>query len=247
MTVDPKTLYEMVKEASQGVQRALKIPDQPDQNATFLYAYSGYPAYVRQYNHIFLPQIIELYGDEAKQLLPPIFPDPPVLDGHRMAYRNRLETAAVELNAAVAYLKNKLNITDQQIEALLDLIQVNLRPAIFEDPKNEKEIQNILETIFRARGYDFERERDTVPYSGKFYVPDFTFEALDLALEAKLCNRPERVKELVDEINADIVGYQKRYKLAIFVIYDLGFIRDEQTFRSGIESNLNVYVKIIKK
>lgn len=247
MTVDPKILYAMVKEAAQGAQRALKIPDQPDPNAAFLFAYSGYPAYVRQYNSIFLPQIYEIYGEEAKQLLPPISPDPPILNGNRRAYRTRLETVSAALGAAVAYLKTKLNITDQQVEVLLDLIGANLRPAIFEDPKNEKEIQNTLETIFRVRGYDFEREKDTIPCSAKYYVPDFTFEALDLSLEAKLCNRQERVKELVDEINADILGYQKRYKHVVFVIYDLGYIRDEHAFRSGIERNPDVYVKIIKK
>jgi hypothetical protein len=64
----------------------------------------------------------------------------------------------------------------------------------------------------------------TVPYSTKRYIPDFTFDSLGLAVEIKLCNRPGREKEIIDEINSDIVGYQSSYERILFVIYDLGFI-----------------------
>ena len=59
------------------------------------------------------------------------------------------------------------------------------------------------------------------PYSVKNYKPDFTFEGLDLAIEVKLCNKPEREKAIVEEINSDIPAYQTKYRYVIFVIYDL--------------------------
>jgi hypothetical protein len=246
MTVDPKTLYEMVKAAALDAQRALKIPDQPDQNATYLYAYAGYPVFVAHYNK-FRPMLTKLYGAEAAILFPEIPQSLLNLSGNRFSYRVKLETVSSQLDQMFAYLATKLNVVDQKIEEVLALIELNLRRSIYEVPKNEKEVKNALETIFRVREYDFLREKITIPYSSKYYIPDFVFEVFDLAVEAKLCNTEDKVKKLVDEINADIVAYQTKYKNAIFVIYDLGHIRDEQAFKSGIEGNPKVHVKIIKQ
>ncbi len=56
-----------------------------------------------------------------------------------------------------------------------------------------------------------------------------------------------RAKEIIDEINADIPPYKTRYENVIFVIYDLGFIRDVTEFKGSIEKNLNIYVSVVKK
>jgi hypothetical protein len=140
-----------------------------------------------------------------------------------------------------------LGATGRQVQAILDLIDANLRPAIFHDPEREVEVQNALEVILRARALDYRREKVTIEYSSKRFVPDFTFEPLDLAVEVKLCKSAEKEKAIVDEINADIPAYQTRYRHIIFVVYDLGFIRDVSQFRSGIESNPDVYVLVVKK
>ena len=68
-----------------------------------------------------------------------------------------------------------------------------------------------------------------------------------MAVEAKLYNSKKKEKEIIDEINADIPAYQTRYKHVIFIVYDLGFIRDVDRFKSGIESNQGVYIEVIKK
>jgi len=104
-----------------------------------------------------------------------------------------------------------------------------------------------VETIFRVRGLDYRREAQTVSYSTKRYIPDFTFDSLGLAVEIKLCNRDGREKEMIDEINADIIGYQSNYERILFAIYDLGFIRDVTLFRSSIELQAGVRVTVIKK
>jgi hypothetical protein len=52
---------------------------------------------------------------------------------------------------------------------------------------------------------------------------------------------------MIDEINADIIGYGGSYDRCVFVIYDLGFIRDEAQFKGDIEKNPNVNVLIIKR
>lgn len=135
----------------------------------------------------------------------------------------------------------------KEIQGVLDFIAANLRPSVYDDPKNEKELQNIVATMLRARDYDFQREKVSIPYSSKLYIPDFTFEVLHLALEIKLCTSQVKMKEIIDEINADIPPYKTRYENVIFAVYDLGFIRDVAEFKGSIEKNLNIHVVIIKK
>lgn len=54
------------------------------------------------------------------------------------------------------------------------------------------------------------------------------------------------MKSLIDEINADILAYKTAYERVVFVIYDLGTIRDEAEFKSSIEAVEGVAVVIIK-
>jgi hypothetical protein len=81
----------------------------------------------------------------------------------------------------------------------------------------------------------------------KRYIPDFAFDRIGLAVEVKLCKDRDREKAIIDEINADILGYGVGYDRCLFVIYDLGFIRDVAKFSGDIEANPNVHVLIIKR
>ncbi len=112
---------------------------------------------------------------------------------------------------------------------------------MFTDPDNEKAVQDVIETIFRVRSLDFRREQQSVPYSTKRYIPDFTFDSLGPAVEVKFCNRAGREKELIDEINADILGYQGTYESMLFVIHDAAL------FKSDIELRPGVRFLIVKK
>ena len=69
---------------------------------------------------------------------------------------------------------------------------------------------------------------------------------LSLALEVKLIKTPDRVRKVIDEINADTVAYSTRYRQITFVVYDLGHIRDETEFRRDLESAGTVIVIIVK-
>ena len=64
-------------------------------------------------------------------------------------------------------------------------------------------------------------------------------------MEVKFCDSTKREKEMIAEINDDIQPYSTRYKNLIFVIYDMGFIRDEEKFKEDIESK-SVVIEIIK-
>jgi len=209
--------------------------------------YSGYPFYVDEYNRLVLlaanadPEVAKYFqGIDLGEYRNPMSTPGPM-------WKSYAELAAVRLNSLASYLKGALGFKEKEHEQIIDLIQANLRKSIYEDPKHEREVQNALETIFNARTLEFRREKDTVAYSTKNYIPDFTFNQISLAVEVKLCKEKDRQREIIDEINADILGYAGRYERTIFVIYDLGVIRDTATFCGDIEKNQNINVLIVKR
>lgn len=243
--MDIKILYSMVKVTAESASKALDPCIGSSHN---FYDYGGYPIYIDRYN-VYQHLTVELLGDEAQALFPLILPGSwvnPSEEEGRM-WRTHLENVAVRLGSLEAYLKTRLGDTEQRIQAISDLIEAHLRPSIFKDPGKEREIQDILETLFHVRALPYLREKVHIKYSSKTYVPDFTFDSLNLVVEAKLCNREGREKEIIDEVNADILAYQTKYESIIFIIYDLGFIRDVAQFSADIEKNPSVYSIVIKR
>lgn len=75
-------------------------------------------------------------------------------------------------------------------------------------------------------------------------IPDFIFQKLGLASEIKFTKN--KTKTIVDEINADIRGYGKDYSNLLFLIYDIGTIRDENEFKNDIDNEDNIQLIIVK-
>ena len=160
---------------------------------------------------------------------------------------------AVYLNASVLreVLESQLGVIQDETEALRDFFQARLRSAILERPTREHDVQDVIEQLLIGRGLqkgsDYDREVGRVKVSAKEVVPDFVLVRLGLAIELKLISRADRVKEAIDEINADITAYSKAYRNLLFVVYDLGFIRDELEFRQDLERTDNVSVIVVKQ
>lgn len=245
-SVDFQTLYNMTASVARNAERMCSQEGGSGNGLPFQ-NYAGYPFYIDKYNQ-FVSLATQLDPDVAiyfQEINLGHERNPGAVSG--IMWKSYAELAAMQLNSLASYLHSKLGTKQQEHEQIIDLIKANLRPAIYDDPKHEREVQNALETIFRARALDFRREQQTVPYATKRYIPDFTFDRVGLAVEVKLCKDKDREKEMIDEINADIVGYGGRYDRCLFVIYDLGFIRDVAKFSADIEANANVHVLIIKK
>jgi REase_DpnII-MboI len=236
-----ETIYNIVVRAAQGADR---LCTQETASGMYNTKYAGYLHYVDEYNRLL--GLAALEQPDVTNFCPAIVLPPEPRRG-TSGVKSDAELAALRLNGLVAYLQSKLGKTQQEYERIIDLIRANLRPAIYDDPKHEREVQNALETIFRARALDFRREQETVPYSTKRYIPDFTFDRIGLAVEVKLCKDKDREKDMIGEINDDIIGYCGKYDRCVFVVYDLGFIRDVARFSEDIEKNPNVHVLIVKK
>jgi hypothetical protein len=133
-----------------------------------------------------------------------------------------------------------------EIVNILSLVDNSLRKVVRSTPKNEAEIQDALENLFIGAGLEFSREKENILYSSKTYVPDFVFNRVNTVVEAKLCNRKEREKEIIAEINDDILAYRTKYGNLIFVVYDIGIIKDVDQFKGGLEAGDHVLVRIVK-
>lgn len=136
-----------------------------------------------------------------------------------------------------------------EIIKILSLVEAKLRKIMRSPPLKESEVTDALESLFVGAGLDpeFSRETETLVYSTKGYRPDFVFKRLGLAVEAKMCDSLDKEKALISEINDDILAYKTAFPNLIFVVYDKGFIRDQDKFRGSIEkAKEDVLVRVIK-
>lgn len=135
-----------------------------------------------------------------------------------------------------------------EIFKVISLIENNLRKVIRSRPNREDEINDALENLFIGAGLDkdFSREKESIPYSSKKYIPDFVFRLIDTIVETKFCDKEGKDKQIISQINDDIVAYKTRYPNLIFVIYDVGIIRNVDRFKNSIENQQSVIVKVIK-
>ena len=147
-------------------------------------------------------------------------------------------------------LEGAIGYAEDETHNLSDFIQAKLRRTVFTVPEKEIEVQNAIEALFvgrsMAKGIDYDRETGRVKTSGKESVPDFIIPRLKLCLEVKLLKSEKERKAIVDEINADIRAYGALYERQLYIVYDLGVIRDEAEFKHNLEDAPGVSVLIIK-
>lgn len=183
-------------------------------------------------------------------------PDRAVEQRHQEAYVNQLDIARGVLQAALDELeastiddvyKGKDTPRESSgIVKVLNLVEHKLRKVIRETPGKEHEVQDALENLLIGADVSYSREAESIEYSAKTYVPDFSLHRLDLVVEVKLSARNGRDKEIIAEINDDILAYKTKYGNLLFVIYDMGFIRDVDRFCEKFEETEGVLIRIVK-
>jgi hypothetical protein len=240
---DVRLLFQSAK-ALLGSMNASIAGDQTDQ-----WRFTAYWTFIRKYNSLVeavgkcigLGPTIEMY-DLTK--VPTI--------GNTIPIQQKELFYSVHANLSIlcAYLENALGIKEDEVLNLANFFQSNLRRAMFKVPEKELEVQDAVEQLLIGRGFDkgvdYDRETGRVKVSIKEVVPDFIFPRLGLALEVKLAKDVGKARAIVDEINADIVAYGKKYAFILFVVYDLGSIRDEMEFKRDLELTDGVSVIVVK-
>jgi len=172
------------------------------------------------------------------------------------AYKKQLIQAKGLLLAAIDHLSNS-ELSDvyqgkntapesSMLFKILSLIENKLRKLIREVPNREKNVQDAFENLLISTDILYERENPSIEYSSKKYIPDFSFNQLDLIVEIKLCTETTTEKSLISQINDDILAYQTKFGNLIFLIYDIGQIRDISKFSHSFENTDKVIIKIVK-
>lgn len=160
-----------------------------------------------------------------------------------------LEQVLVSAKMLYSSLEASADFADDEFDNLENFIQSRLRTVIFEKPQKEIEVQNAIESLLLGRGLnkgtDYDRETGKFEFSGKEYIPDFIIPKLRLCIEVKLL-RENRKSKVIEEISADITAYSKQYERQLFVVYDLGYIQNEEEFRRDIENAGNIKVILVK-
>lgn len=215
-----------------------------------LWKHAGFREFARKYN-----DLLTLISKDV--------PLSPLLDRYNLdAIRGNADTVPFQrkevfdgvyanLSLLKSILEDNLGVIEDETEALRDFFQARLRSAVLHEPQKELDVQDAVEALLIGRGLqkgvDYDREVGRVKVSAKEMVPDFIMPRLSLAVEVKLIKTPSRVRLVVDEINADIRAYSKGYRSLLFVVYDLGHIRDEIEFKQDLEDPGNVSIVVVKQ
>lgn len=167
-----------------------------------------------------------------------------------MQQKGYFDSVLVNAQMLRALVQQQLGPATHRVVDIANFLSVNLRRALHAHPKNEREVQDALEALLVGKGLqkglDYDRESGRVKISVKESVPDFIFPKLGLAAEVKLVDSQSRMRKAVDEINADIRAYGTSYSHLLFVVYDVGQIRDEAQFKRGLENPVGIRLIVVK-
>jgi hypothetical protein len=216
---------------------------------TSVWRFSSYKDFMRKYNEIATKVSTQLPQDGLYDIYD-LTKVPGWADTVADQQKNYFHLILANIAILRSLIENKLNVKHDEILNLKNFFIANLRRAILHDPASEIDIQDTIEQLLigkgLSKGIDYDREVGRIKISIKEVKPDFIFPKLSLALEIKLSKTKTKSKEIVDEINADIQAYSKEYKQLLFVVYDIGTIRDETEFKNDIDNKENIQVVIIK-
>lgn len=191
--------------------------------------YVKFSALYNQYDTNNLKNVFDLTGIEQKEIF---------------------ESVLVSTRMLLATLEGVEDFVDDEIDNLKNYISKRFRLMFKDTPKDEYEVQDKLENLFIGnnmdKGLDYDRETGRFKFSGKEYIPDFVIPKYELCIEVKLIKETSRRSKMIEEINADITAYSKKYKNILFIIYDVGIIRDETEIKRDIENIDGVNVVIVK-
>ena len=158
------------------------------------------------------------------------------------------QTALASIRILISLLEANFDYTDNEYNKIENLINSKLRALIMDKPEYEKDIQDNIERLFISsgmyKGIDYDRETGKFNFSGREYIPDFILPKINCCMEVKIIKEKSHLKKMIEEINADITAYSKKYERLMFVVYDLGCIRDIDEFKRDIEASKEKEIKV---
>ena len=219
-------------------------------NPDDVWRYSSYKEYIRKYNDLSC-EVAKIYHESNISL---VYYDlekiPSSADTVIFQQKEFFDSVYVNLSILKAHLENELNLKNDEAFNIKNFFQANLRRAVIHAPQTECDIQDVIEQLLIGRGLskgiDYDRETGRIKISVKEVIPDFILHRLKMALEVKLSKDKDSSKRIVDEINSDIKAYSKQYARQLYIVYDMGSIRDENEFKNDLDNAEEISVIIVK-
>lgn len=214
-----------------------------------IWRYASFKVFARKYNEVVeltrsiepISAPVDIFNIEGM---------PGSTDTLAMVQQELFEAVRANLHILKAYLTDRVGVRVDRVIELADFLRANLRRGMLRMPEHERDVQDAIEVLLIGhgleKGTDYDREVGRVKVSSKEVIPDFILAPLKLAVEVKLLKAASAAARVVDEINADILSYGKTYESIVFVVYDLGTLRDELEFRRDLESTTGVRVVVVK-
>ena len=164
--------------------------------------------------------------------------------------KSNFDTVYIYVSILTSKLSGQVASEASSSSTIQDLLAANLRKVIYAAPTREVDVQNAVETLLVGRGYqkglNYDRESGKIEFSGKEFIPDFVFRDIGMALEVKLVRQRADISKCIEEMSSDATAYAHAYSKILFLVYDLGEIRDVHEIQSGFEKLPGVRVCIVK-
>ena len=214
-----------------------------------VWLHSSFKTFMRKYNELVglarnvmnLDAPVDLYDLEKV---------PSAFDTTTIQQRIYFDEVYTNLSILRTFIEANGGLDEVEAENILNFLKANLRKAVHAQPSHERDIQNAIESLLigkgMQKGLSYDRETGRVKLAGKESVPDFVFPNERMVLEVKFCNRAGKLPEIIDEMNADIGAYSTAYERVWFLIYDMGFVRDEEEIVRGLQQSEHVKCAIVK-
>lgn len=114
-------------------------------------------------------------------------------------------------------------------------------------PRDEPHLQEISDGILVAQENDLTREFPYMRWSSSLTKPDWSAEALCLWIEMKYVRKRTDIRQITEDIAADITKYGDNGRRTLFVVYDPGhLIVDEAAFSEPIERRPDMRVRFVR-
>ena len=133
-------------------------------------------------------------------------------------------------------------------DRLTTLIQVGVpRICQTEKPKTEPRLQEICDGILASYDCDLKREFPFMRWSSGLTKPDWSQEAHRLWVEAKYVRKKAGLRQITEDIAADITKYGDNGRRVLYVIYDPEhLVLDEREFSREILRRDTMMVRFVR-
>ncbi len=214
-----------------------------------IWLHSSFKTFMRKYNELAVATRKAMQVEAPVDLFD-LERAPNAFDTTTIQQRIYFDEVYTNLSILRAFIESNGGLNEVEAENILNFLKSNLRKAIHATPEEERDVQNAIETLIIGKGMQkglaYDRETGRVKHAGKESVPDFVFKNEQMVLEVKFCNRAGKLSTIIDEMNADIVAYSTVYERVWFLVYDMGFVRDEDEIIQGLQAAEHVKCVVVK-